>query len=60
MSCRDCRRGEPCARCLAEGDTDHSTVVGPGHVLALVPNFGTQKTVGAFTRAAIEAHMEAK
>lgn len=53
--CRNCRRGEPCASCLAENRPDHSTLF-CGGVMTCVPNAGNQELVGAFARAVL-AHL---
>lgn len=54
MTCSQDRRGDPCARCLAEdhpaGGT-HSTVH-LGTSIACVPNTGDQELVAVWTREA--------
>lgn len=48
MSCIDCRRGHPCAVCLAHGDTS-GVVIHPGCQVH-VRNVGHQEAVASFTR----------
>lgn len=55
--CADCRRAEPCARCLAE---DHGTTFSTlhlGHSTAVVPNYDAQELVIAFAKAVIDEQL---
>lgn len=57
--CNDCRRGVPCAKCLAEdlgrnGRTHVSTVICLPHSLALLPDTEGQALACGAARAAVE------